>query len=257
MSLTSAPPSPSLLFFPVCAARDSFFVLGSGLLAGGWVGVWLWVVRWLAAPLASLGLFRTDLLVLVCLVADEVGSFIYFGGLEITGTSGCLCCLVWDGVVVVGGVAVLMRWGLAVPRQRGLQILFCRHRWVYGYQCVLWLCSGAALVALGLGGFGDGVPPMGCWFCLDFAPVVFGYVVFAMVGVFYSRMASVAGLLRFKNIILSVKTLSLLSFVSLRRQSRNQIANVDFLLIPDASSDLHRAGCVGGLQFARICVECV
>ncbi|MCI53385.1 hypothetical protein A2U01_0074631 [Trifolium medium] len=57
----------------------------------------------MAAPLASLGLFRTDLLVLVCLVADKVRSFIY-----------------------LGGVAVLMRWGLAVPRQRGLQILFYR-----------------------------------------------------------------------------------------------------------------------------------
>ncbi|MCI55768.1 hypothetical protein A2U01_0077019, partial [Trifolium medium] len=42
---------------------------------------WLFVVRWMVAPLTSLGLFRTDILVLVCLVADEVGSFIYLGGM--------------------------------------------------------------------------------------------------------------------------------------------------------------------------------
>jgi hypothetical protein len=53
-----------------------------------------------------------------------------------------------------------------------------------------------------------------------------------------------------------VKTLSLLSFLSLRRQPCNQIANVDFLLIPDASGGFHRARCFGGLQFAQICVEC-
>ncbi|CAJ2655143.1 unnamed protein product [Trifolium pratense] len=56
-------------------------------------------------------------------------------------------------------------------------------------------------------------------------------VMFAVVGVFYSDMMSVAGLLQFKNIFLSVKTLSLLSFPSLRLQPR-KIANVDILLIP-------------------------
>ncbi|MCI01549.1 hypothetical protein A2U01_0022576 [Trifolium medium] len=38
---------------------------------------------------------------------------------------------------------------------------------------------------------------------------------------------------------------------------RNQIANVDFLLVSVVSSGLHRAGRFGGLQFAQICVECV
>jgi hypothetical protein len=71
-------------------------------------------------------------------------------------------------------------------------------------------------------------------------------------------MAMVHGnLLYFKKIFFSVKTLSLLSFSSLRWQPRNQIANVDFLLIPETSGSLHRARCFGGLQFAQICVECV
>jgi hypothetical protein len=57
------------------------------------------------------------------------------------------------------------------------------------------------------------------------------------------------------NFFLFVKTLSLLSFSSLRRQPRIQIVNVDFLLIPEAFGGLHRARCFGGLQFAQICVE--
>jgi hypothetical protein len=46
-------------------------------------------------------------------------------------------------------------------------------------------------------------------------------------------------------------------FFESSRQPRNQIANVNFLLIPEASGGLHRARCFGGLQFAQICVECV
>ncbi|PNX62198.1 hypothetical protein L195_g061038, partial [Trifolium pratense] len=61
----------------------------------------------------------------------------------------------------------------------------------------------------------------------------------------------------FKNVFLSVKTLWMLSFPSFLRQPRNQIANVNFLLIPEAFGGLHRARCFGGLQFAQICVECV
>ncbi|MCI64788.1 hypothetical protein A2U01_0086046 [Trifolium medium] len=36
-------------------------------------------------------------------------------------------------------------------------------------QCFWWQCFGAASVALGLGGFGGGMPPTGYWFCLDSA----------------------------------------------------------------------------------------
>ncbi|MCI42773.1 hypothetical protein A2U01_0064010, partial [Trifolium medium] len=44
--------------------------------------------------------------------------------------------------------------------------------------------------------------------------------------------------------------------LSLLWSLRNQIANVDFLLVPLVSDGLHRAGRFGGLQFAQICVEC-
>jgi hypothetical protein len=46
-------------------------------------------------------------------------------------------------------------------------------------------------------------------------------------------------------------------FLSLLRPPHNQIANVDSLPIPVISGGLHRAGCLGGLQFAYICMECV
>jgi hypothetical protein len=46
----------------------------------------------------------------------------------------------------------------------------------------------------------------------------------------------------------SVKIMSLLSCSSLCWRPYNQIANVDFLLITEASGGLHRARCFGGLQ---------
>jgi hypothetical protein len=45
--------------------------------------------------------------------------------------------------------------------------------------------------------------------------------------------------------------------ISLLRSPHNQIANVDSLPRPVISGGLHRAGCLGGLQFTRICMECV
>ncbi|KAK2414194.1 hypothetical protein QL285_036817 [Trifolium repens] len=46
-------------------------------------------------------------------------------------------------------------------------------------------------------------------------------------------------------------------FLSLLRPPHNQIANVHYLPIPVISGGLHRADCLGGLQFAHICMECV
>jgi hypothetical protein len=46
-------------------------------------------------------------------------------------------------------------------------------------------------------------------------------------------------------------------FLSLLRPPHNQIANVHSLPIPVISGGLHRADCLGGLQFAHICMECV
>ncbi|MCI30114.1 hypothetical protein A2U01_0051323 [Trifolium medium] len=46
-------------------------------------------------------------------------------------------------------------------------------------------------------------------------------------------------------------------FPSLLRSPHNQIVNVDFLPGLVVSGGLHRAGCLGGLQFAYICMECV
>jgi hypothetical protein len=53
----------------------------------------------------------------------------------------------------------------------------------------------------------------------------------------------------------AVRMLSLV--ISLLRSPHNQIANVDSLPRPVISGGLHRAGCLGGLQFAWICMKCV
>jgi hypothetical protein len=45
--------------------------------------------------------------------------------------------------------------------------------------------------------------------------------------------------------------------ISLLRSPHNQIANVDSLPILVISGGLHRAGCLGVLQFAQICMEYV
>jgi hypothetical protein len=45
--------------------------------------------------------------------------------------------------------------------------------------------------------------------------------------------------------------------ISLLRSPHNQIANVDSLPRPVISSGLHRAGSLGRLQFAQICMDCV
>jgi hypothetical protein len=55
----------------------------------------------------------------------------------------------------------------------------------------------------------------------------------------------------------SVNVLSLLTFSKSLSHSCIQMANVDYLLIPEAFGGLHRAGCFGELQFAKIYVECV
>jgi hypothetical protein len=53
----------------------------------------------------------------------------------------------------------------------------------------------------------------------------------------------------------AIRMLSLV--ISLLRSPHNQIANVDSLPILVISGGLHRADCLGVLQFAQICMECV
>jgi hypothetical protein len=58
---------------------------------------------------------------------------------------------------------------------------------------------------------------------------------------------------------LAIKILSSVTifFLSLLLPPHNQIANVASLPIPVISGGLYRVGCLGGLQFAHICPECV
>jgi hypothetical protein len=64
-------------------------------------------------------------------------------------------------------------------------------------------------------------------------------------------------LLQFKNICISVKTLSMLSFPNFLWQPHNQIANVDFLLILEAFGGLHRARCWWIAVCSDLCEVCL
>ncbi|MCH86470.1 hypothetical protein A2U01_0007327 [Trifolium medium] len=106
------------------------------------------------------------------------------------------------------------------------------------------------VVTLFVLGFDGGVPPMGCWFCLVLVAGTLGVVVWIL-GV--GRVGCSDGGLCFFQRCLGV----MFAMVAVGVFYSGMALMGDFLLIPEASGGLHRARCVGGLQFAQICVECV